>query len=324
MSAVAHAASIKPRYDLAEVVLFDPVTINRSATRGMLASLGFRKVHTPYDVAALQQRLKGQSVDLLILEVRPDPLPVLSIIQDLRQGRLGLNPFAIVVATAWTLDDDVVRRVVQSGADDLTGRPFSTGFLGQRVKQLIDARKGFVVTADYIGPDRRRDPNRSGGAPTREVPNSLKMKAQAAGDSMSVELEISNQIAKIRGDINLEKARRNAFQMIIQSKLTAGAAQGATPTAQIIAELKKVEGLAAETVRLTESSPFSMSFQMCDPIIQAAQAAQQGQELDHHLSLIGQLATTLFATLSPGRSSEEIEFEVTQTIMMIQSKQPRT
>jgi DNA-binding response OmpR family regulator len=323
MSALAQPAGLKPRYELAEVVLFDPVATNRSATRGMLATLGFRKVHTPYDIAALHQLLKGQSVDLMVLETRPDPKPILNVIQELRQGRLGLNPFAIVISTTWTLDDDLVRKVVQSGSDDLMGRPFSTGFLGQRVKQLIDGRKGFVVTADYVGPDRRRDPGRNGGAPTRDVPNSLKMKAQGRGDSISIEMEIAASIARSKGDINLEKARRNAFQMIIQAKLTGSAAQGATPTAQIIADLRKIEGLAAETVRLTESSPFSMSFQMCDPIIQAAQAAQQGQELEHHLSLIGQLATTLFSTLSPGRSSEEIDFEVTQTIVMIQSKQSR-
>lgn len=324
MSATAIQSAAKPRYEAAEVVLYDPVSANRSATRGGLAALGFRRVTTPFDMMALHQRLKNQSVDLLLLEVRPEPAPILSLIQDIRQGRLGLNPFTIIMATAWTLDDDIVRKVVQSGADDLMGRPFSIAFLGQRVKHLIDNRKGFVVTADYIGPDRRRDTARGTGAPTKDVPNSLKMKAQGRADAFSIEAEVAVAINKTKGDINIEKARRNAFQMIIQSKLTAGALEGSTPTGTIMADLQKIEDLAAQTVRLTEASPFSMSFQMCEPIIQASQAARRGEEQAHHLSLIAQLGTTLFATLSPGRSTDEIEFEVTQTIMTIQSRSQRT
>lgn len=320
MTALATAPSSRPRFDHAEALLFDPVAVNRSATRGMLASLGFRKVQTPYDLNALAQRLKGQPFDLVLLEMRPDPKPILGMIQDLRQGRIGMNPFTIVIASAWTLDDEVVRGVVQSGADDLMGRPFSTGFLGQRLKQLIDGRKGFVVTSDYIGPDRRRDPGRTGGAPTRDVPNSLKAKTQGRTDTFVVDMEIAQQVNKMRGEINLEKARRNAFQMIIQARLTQAALDGATPTETIVGDLKKIETLAAETVRLTEASPFSMSFQMCDPIIQAAQAAQKGEEIAHHLSLIGQLGTTLYATINPGSTTDEIEFQVTQTVVMIQNR----
>jgi DNA-binding response OmpR family regulator len=322
MTALASAPSTRPRFDTAEALLFDPVATNRSATRGMLASLGFRKVQTPFDLATLGQRLRGQAFDVLIIEVRPDPKPIMSLIQDLRQGRIGLNPFSIVIATAWTLDDDVVRGVVQSGADDLMGRPFSTGFLGQRLKQLVDARKGFVVTSDYVGPDRRRDPAR-GGAPTTEVPNSLKMKSQGRVDTIAVEMEIAQAVSRSRGEINLEKARRNAFQMIIQAKLTAAALDGATPTETIVADLKKIEALAAETVRLTEASPFSMSFQMCDPIIQASQAAQKGEDMAQHMSLIAQLGTTLFATINPGKTTDEIEFQVTQTLVMIQNRPKR-
>jgi CheY-like chemotaxis protein len=321
--ALAPSASNKPRYDTAEVALFDPVATNRSATRGALASLGFRRVQTPYDVPSLVQRLKGQNFDLVVVEVRPDPRPVLSLIQDVRQGRVGLNPFTIIVATAWTLDDDIVRKVMQSGADDLLGRPFSIGFMGQRIKQLVDARKGFVVTADYIGPDRRRDAARGTGAPLIQAPNSLKLKAACGLDSMAAETAAAAQIAKSREDVNLAKSRRNAFTIVIQAKLIQAALEGSTPTSTLQADLQKIEDLAAETVRRTEASPFSMSFQMCEPIIQAAKAAMRGEEIAHHLSLIGQLGTTLYATLTPGRSTDEIDFEVTQAMFAIQSRAQR-
>ncbi|HAH09104.1 MAG TPA: hypothetical protein DCL54_02290 [Alphaproteobacteria bacterium] len=319
-AALSATATTKLRFENADVVVFDPVSTNRSASRGALATLGFRKVQTPYDPSALQQRMKGQTADLLLLEMRPDPAPILGIIQDIRQGRLGLNPFVIIIATAWTLDDDIVKKVVQSGADDLMGRPFSIGFLGQRIRNLLDGRKGFVVTSDYVGPDRRRDPGRTSSAATFTVPNSLKLKATGGNDTIAIETEIASQVARSRDGVNAEKSRRNAFQMIIQARLTSAALDNAAPAEMITADLVKIETLAQETVTRTQNSEFSMAFQMCEPIVMATQAARRGEEVAHHLKLIGQLATTLYSTLCSGRSTEEIEYDVTQTVLMIQNR----
>ena len=68
--------------------------------------------------------------------------------------------------------------MVSSGADDLLLRPFSTALLGQRIEAHIDRRKGFVITTDYVGPDRRKDNSRASNVELFEPPNSLKMKAK--------------------------------------------------------------------------------------------------------------------------------------------------
>ncbi|MBK0572118.1 response regulator receiver protein, partial [Klebsiella pneumoniae] len=78
-------------------------------------------------------------------------------IQDLRQGGQGFNPFIVIIVTAWEKSGALVSRVVNSGADDLLLRPFSTTLLGQRIETHVERRKGFVVTTDYVGPDRRKD-----------------------------------------------------------------------------------------------------------------------------------------------------------------------
>ena len=73
----------------------------------------------------------------------------------------GYNPFIVIIVTAWEKSTGLINRVVNSGADDLLLRPFSTALLGQRIEAHIERRKGFVITTDYVGPDRRKDASRA-------------------------------------------------------------------------------------------------------------------------------------------------------------------
>ena len=89
------------------------------------------------------------------------------------------NPFIVIIVTAWEKSTGLINRVVNSGADDLLLRPFSTALLGSRIEAHIERRKGFVITTDYVGPDRRQSQVRqTNAAETFDPPNSLKMKAK--------------------------------------------------------------------------------------------------------------------------------------------------
>ena len=84
-----------------------------------------------------------------------------AMIQALRQGATGYNPFIVIIVTAWENNNALVGRVINSGADDLLLRPFSTAVLGNRIRTHVERRKGFVITSEYVGPDRRNDPARA-------------------------------------------------------------------------------------------------------------------------------------------------------------------
>src|SRR5882724_2166846 len=159
MAAAAVAQSVsKTRFDLADVLLFDPVPPNRSTTRTALGMVGFRQIFATSDYGEVIATLRGKIFDLFIADITQDTAKICDLVMTMRGGRTGGNPFVHVVLMAWKLDDDLVKRALNCGADDLITRPYSVGFLSGRVKSLTDARKGFVVTSDYIGPDRRRDP----------------------------------------------------------------------------------------------------------------------------------------------------------------------
>ena len=117
----------------------------------------------------------------MLAEFSGAELELCALIQRLRQGKVGDNPFIVIIVTTWRRDGNLINHLINSGADDVLTWPFSAAQLGERLRSQVERRKQFVVTCDYIGPDRRRDPERA-GAECIDVPNTLRLRAQAGED----------------------------------------------------------------------------------------------------------------------------------------------
>src|SRR6202044_577636 len=150
----------KLSFDSVDVLIYDPVSSNRTATRAAMYALGFRRTETVSTLEAFSEEVQKSPPDIALCEAQGAAEELCATIQQLRQGSAGHNPFIVIIVTAWEKNTNTINRVVSSGADDLLLRPFSTALLGQRIETHIERRKGFVITTDYVGPDRRREINR--------------------------------------------------------------------------------------------------------------------------------------------------------------------
>ena len=142
-------------FDSVDVLIYDPVSANRTATRSALYSLGFRKTETVSTLEAFIDAVQTNPPDIALCEAQGADEELCATIQQLRQGSAGHNPFIVIIVTAWEKSASLITKVVNSGADDLLLRPFSTALLGSRIEAHVDRRKSFVITTDYVGPDRR-------------------------------------------------------------------------------------------------------------------------------------------------------------------------
>src|SRR5476651_1424182 len=165
-------------YDSVNVLIYDPVPSNRTATRATLYALGFRRTETVSTLEAFIESVHKNPPDIALCEAQGAADELCAAIQQMRQGGASHNPFIVIIVTAWEKTSALINKVVSSGADDLILRPFSTATLGQRIETHIDRRKGFVITTDYVGPDRRKDTSRVSNVELFDPPNSLKMKAK--------------------------------------------------------------------------------------------------------------------------------------------------
>ncbi|MPY69186.1 MAG: response regulator [Alphaproteobacteria bacterium] len=215
----------KASFDRIDLMLVTPKTQNNGSLRQSLSDLEFREMRMGSEMADIVQALDARAPDLLITDGDLPDGDVCELIGEIRHGKIGGDPFMPVIVTTWSPSNELVQRVVNCGADDLLVQPASRGQLGARVEALTFRRKPFVVTASYIGPDRRKE-IRPGDNSARliEVPNVLR--AKAVGDESVI--EVQRTIDRLRVEINHSKLKSNAeFVSRLIEYLVAGIADPA-------------------------------------------------------------------------------------------------
>jgi DNA-binding response OmpR family regulator len=194
-------------YEKVDLLLVAPRTQNNGSLRQSLNDLDFREIRTGFDFNDILHALQTRAPDMLISDCHLPGGDVCGLVRDIRAHKIGTNPFMAIVLTTWKPSVELVHEVIDSGADDLIVQPTSRGQLGSRIETLTFNRKPFVVTASYIGPDRRKQlrPDRQ-QVPLLDVPNTLKAKAMGDVDVISLQQSIDAAIASV----NRDKQFRNA------------------------------------------------------------------------------------------------------------------
>lgn len=166
--------------DRVHVVLFDARLNVRRIIKYALQELGFRRIHDCGDLGTARGFVGTHSPDLLIVDFDADREAACSAVRGIRYQRLGSDPFLVTLATTWNPETDIVRAALDSGVDDIVLKPISVQVLELRIRNMIENRRKFVATSDYLGPQRRRDPERANAReepPHVTVPNNLRYKA---------------------------------------------------------------------------------------------------------------------------------------------------
>ncbi len=165
-------------------------------------------------------------MDLLVLDLDLPDGSALGVVQEIRQGRLGRNPFLPIILLTWARQPKVLQRAVSSGIDLILVKPVSPAQLFSRIDGLVAQRRPFIVTADYVGPDRRGHAM-SGDAQRYEVPNTLKEKLEgrqadpaALADKIDTVLQEVNASRVSQAGAKLAGALDEAIRAIEADEIT--------------------------------------------------------------------------------------------------------
>jgi len=304
-------------YDTAETLIYDPVSANRMATRSALYALGFRKIETVSSVKAFAEYLRKRPPDLALCEMQNADGDLCKVIQTLRQGTDSFNPFIVIIATAWEKSETLIARVVNSGADDLLLRPFSTALLQSRIETHIQRRKGFVVTTEYVGPDRRLDQTRPSSVELFEPPNSLRMKAKERLTPEEAAQRLEFEIKVAREVLNSEKLRRDAFQVCIQWRLLQDQLPG---HASCNAHLAKIADLTRSIVKRSREMSLDQAASWSDSILAAVEGLELGVDRNASMHLLGHAALSLNHVFRPETPASEQLAEIDATVAIIRAR----
>ena len=138
-----------------KIVLFDQDTDLRSATRHMLRDIGLKDVcYTELPRVVIKELLENR-VDLLICDLQQADEIMCKMVKKLRAQKLSKNPFPVTIGLTGNSDHEHLSKAVNSGFDSVLLKPIDLNTLKKRVLSFQRERKPFVVTANYVGPDRR-------------------------------------------------------------------------------------------------------------------------------------------------------------------------
>ena len=304
-------------YDSVDVLIYDPVPSNRTATRATLYALGFRRTETVSTLEAFLEAVQKNPPDIALCEAQGASEELCATIQQLRQGGAGYNPFIVIIVTAWEKNTALINKVVSSGADDLLLRPFSTALLGSRIEAHVDRRKGFVITTDYVGPDRRKDNARESNVELFEPPNSLKMKAKDKLSSEAIARRLEGELKSAREKLTSEKLRRDTFQVCILWRLLQE--QMFIP-GQISSDLAKLQALTRSIEVRSRDTEFQPAAEWCEAVLAAAEGLCLGVDRNASMHLLGHAALSLHQIFHPEKSPAEQLSEIDATVAIIRAR----
>jgi len=182
----------------------------RAGLVNSLESHGFRNVLQADSLEKFANLLRSTNLDLIISVTRFDNQFVGHVIRDLRLGLLDRSPFPVVLALLPGAEQDHVQAVINSGVDDLLLLPLSSDTLFKRIGQFTHERRPFVITHDYVGPDRRKNPRPGeNSAPLVAVPNPVRSRMAGIDDS-----EIESAINDANLIVDRYKLRQDGLQLL--------------------------------------------------------------------------------------------------------------
>jgi DNA-binding response OmpR family regulator len=304
-------------YDSVEALIYDPVSANRTATRAALYALGFRHTETVSTLESFMETIQKRPPDIAVCEAQDAGEELCAAIQQLRQGGGCDNPFIVIIVTAWDKSTGLINRVVNSGADDLLLRPFSTALLGQRIEAHIERRKGFVITTDYVGPDRRQSHERPGPPDAFTPPNSLKMKAKDKLSADAIAKRLDHELRAAREKLFVEKLRRDSFQVCILWRLMQDQRPG---VASVQVDLQKLSGLVRSIERRCRETEFDVAVEWCDSVRAAAEGLELGVDRNASMHLLGNAALALHQIFHPDQSAADRMAEIDATVAIIKAR----
>lgn len=303
-------------YGRASVALYDPVHVNLRTTRYALQQIGFRDISSISTFKELKRAVQDDCAHLVVAETADNETEIFRLVRAIRAGEISNNPFCSILLTSWKRDTNVVRQAVGCGADDVIIRPFSTTFAEDRIRTLVKARKPFIVTSDYIGPDRRRDAQRGpGSAPPIEAPNVLKAVVEDDEDALA---KGRAWIEEARRTVDSERLRRLCLRVIVGAEAAERELCAGRIPAMDLSEFEKgAREVRTRMAHLRSNEATRVARALCEVCVELR---ERDGLTAANLSLTRELAMAAYVAYAGDDGIERSAEEIERTAQMLQKR----
>ena len=304
------------------VLVGDPNREVRDGIRGGLYGQGFRYIMVTDRMSVVETAVATNKVDLMVCDTELPDGDLYNLVYKIRHHELGDNPFILVTALITAPTPKMVKQIFDAGCDDLIQKPISTGLLFERVLHLARDRKPFVVTSDYIGPDRRLKPQPGTQQnPRIDVPNPLKAKAT---DNTSAE-DIQAEIDSVANVLNEQKMERHANQINYLVERIVPLYEDGTADENIVPHLEHLLYVSEDISRRLEGTRYHHVGELCQSMVNVVRAVRQAplSPDPKDIALMPALAQAVKSAFRPQADVVAISRDISATVERRTSKGAR-
>jgi DNA-binding response OmpR family regulator len=304
----------------------DPAHGSRALYRQAMVGAGFTNLREFDTLEGFTDLVAVAQSDLILMDTGLPGGDVARLVADLRHGKLGINPYLPLILTTWEAERSLVRRLVDSGADDLLIKPMSTKALLDRLEAVALNRKPFVVTSDYIGPDRRRiEARRESNVPLFDVPNP--MRAKLTGESFDARA-LQQAVMAMNEQVNLQRLRASAFRIAFVAAQIVPLYKAQTmPDAHTLTMLRDLIVSTEDIQRRIVDTDLAHVGQICERLLlPARQMYERGEDFvftpdwQKSFDLLKSLGDAVLALFHPDRDTAGLAGEVAVAIDRFQAR----
>ncbi len=155
--------------DLTYLVI-DPNPHDRLLIRRVLLAFGLRNVIEAGDAIIGFRHLCRQQVDVVVIEYAMPGLSGVDFTYRVRQGDAPDRELPIIMVSAHA-GHECILEARDAGVHEFVPKPIIPDVLYRRIVTTVRTPRPFIVSANYVGPDRRRlDVGRGDGVERRGTP----------------------------------------------------------------------------------------------------------------------------------------------------------
>jgi len=307
-------------HSMEKVVAFigEPDDQARRELRQILNHAGVKQVSAHGSLANLTTMVSQLPPDLIMVSDELDP-QVFEFIRNIRHNKVGTNPFVLIITMVAPDHLESVKRAMQAGTDDIIIKPVKEEQLLQRLKRVMMNREAFVVTSDYLGPDRRGK-NRPSKIRRINVLNTMLEKASGKEvDSENIRDAVDGSMSEVLQARLDSHGLRLGFvcNLILEAYKT----KNVTPEVQekllVVVDVLRDAAKTAERLEERELALLCGSLSGDVTAIAGRYAAPTGKDLD----LIQKLSKAVVSAVKPKAAPDKLDEETRQAAQTYQERQ---
>ena len=298
------------QFDKCRALLFEAEADFRRHTRDMLNQIGFEKFVDTGDFDGFQSAFGSGNFDLVIGDIGAGRRNVCDLVHRVRHNVFGEDPFPGIILTMADPSESKIREAANSGTDHIIAKPYSPLQVLKRIQTIVDQRERFIVTLNYVGPERREGCRNSSPDELIKVPNALRAKVRNDPTALATPRTVRAATKRI----NRLKVQRHDLEIGVLVELLRNAGSGDNEDRRVN-RLKKLQTLAAVLHSIVPATEFVEAPPMCEALSSVITDIRNSDSLlETELDRLEETSMALHLCFHPEKTVSNITREITDAV----------